>query len=84
MSNNVRSTLFIENQRVYACTDSGCSSSVQASVSPSARDLFTRQTGQLLTEIGSMFVNVPPFNDHIDRNTANLLISLGKKLQSKK
>jgi len=83
MSNNVRSTL-IEKQKVYACTDSGSASSVQAPISSSARDLFTRQTGQILTEIGSMFVNVPPFNDHIDRNTANLLISLGRKLQSKK
>ena len=50
----------------------------------SARDLFTHQTGQVLVEIGSMFINIPPFNDHVDANTGNLLISIGNKLKARK
>lgn len=49
-----------------------------------ARDLFTYQTGQVLFEIGTLFINIPPFNEHVDRNTANLLISIGNKLRSRK
>lgn len=49
-----------------------------------ARDLFTHQTGQVLFEIGSLLINIPPFNEHVDRNTGNLLISIGNKLRSRK
>jgi hypothetical protein len=48
------------------------------------RDLFTDQTGQVLLELGNMIVNIPPFNDHIDRNTGELLISIGNKLRMRK
>jgi hypothetical protein len=49
-----------------------------------ARDLFTEQTGQVLLELGNMFLNIPPFNDHIDRTTGELLISIGNKLRTRK
>jgi len=72
----------IEKQKVYACTDK--SDAAQAvSASSSTRDLFTEQTGQALIALGKMFVNVPPFNDHIDQNTGRMLISIGKKLKRK-
>lgn len=48
------------------------------------RDRFTDQTGQVLLELGNMFLNIPPFNDHIDRNTGELLISIGNKLRTRK
>ncbi len=51
--------------------------------SPS-HDLFTRQTGQLLIEFGFLFLNFPPFNEHVNKHTAFLLISIGRKLNSKK
>ncbi len=58
-------------------------SSNAVDVQPSARELFTYETGQVLEVIGKMFVNIPPFNDHIDQNTGRLLISIGKKLKKK-
>jgi hypothetical protein len=47
------------------------------------RDLVPRETGQVLETLGKMFVNIPPFNDHIDQNTGRMLISIGKKLKNK-
>jgi hypothetical protein len=47
-------------------------------------DLFTQQTGQVLLEMGNLFLNVPPFNEHIDQNTGRLLISIGNKLKTRK
>ncbi|MBI5944833.1 MAG: hypothetical protein HY864_10735 [Chloroflexi bacterium] len=47
----------------------------------SVRELFTFETGLVLETLGKMFVNIPPFNDHIDRNTGQMLISIGKKLK---
>jgi len=47
------------------------------------RELFTFETGLVLETIGKMFVNIPPFNDHIDPNTGQMLISIGKKLKRK-
>ena len=76
MSNNV-----IENQRVYICTDQ--TDAAQTVPASSPRDLFTEQTGQALIAIGKMFVNVPPFNDHIDSSTGEMLISIGKKLKKR-
>jgi hypothetical protein len=55
----------------------------QSSLSAPARDLLTHQTGQVLVEIGNMFINMSPFNEHVDRNTGDLLISIGNKLKSK-
>ena len=76
MSN--RDIHLIEKQTVYACADT------ISAISPSTtRDLFTAQTGEALITIGKMFTSVPPFNDHIDRKTGQLLISIGKKLKRK-
>jgi hypothetical protein len=70
----------IEKQKVYSCADSAGESIVQTST---LRDLFTNQTGQTLVTLGKMFVNIPPFNDHIDRNTGQMLIAIGTKLKKK-
>ena len=82
MSCNTRTNL-IEQQKVYACTDAACASDIEADSPAAVRDLFTAQTGQALITIGKMFVNVPPFNDHIDHNTGQMLISIGRKLKRK-
>jgi len=72
----------IEKQKICACT--GKTDAAQAvSASSATRDLFTEQTGQALIALGKMFVNVPPFNDHIDQNTGRMLISIGEKLKRK-
>lgn len=47
----------------------------------SARDAFTRQTGQALITLGTLFKHVPPFNESIDKSTSETLISIGKKLK---
>jgi hypothetical protein len=67
----------IEKQSVYACVES------MSAASPSPRDLFTAQTGEALITLGKIFTSVPPFNDHIDPSTGQLLISLGKKLKKR-
>lgn len=46
-------------------------------------ELVTQQTGQILLEIGNLFINMPPFNEHIDEKTGRLLISIGSKLISR-
>ncbi|NOT06439.1 MAG: hypothetical protein HOP27_17750 [Anaerolineales bacterium] len=71
-------THFIEKKKSTAYADSSSSADVQPS---NVRTLFTHETGQVLETIGKMFVNIPPFNDHIDQNTGKLLISIGKKLK---
>lgn len=71
----------IEKQRVYACVDVTCTSDTQAVCPSSARDIFTQETGNALIALGKMFTSVPPFNDHIDPNTGQMLISIGKKLK---
>lgn len=48
------------------------------------RNLFTRETGQVLVTLGTVFKFIPPFNDHIDQNTGQMLISIGQKLKSTK
>ncbi len=50
----------------------------------STRSLFTHETGQVLVTLGTVFKFIPPFNDHIDENTGQMLISIGKKLKSAK
>jgi hypothetical protein len=71
---------FIEKQRSTAYPDSSSAADVQPA---NVRELFTYETGQVLETIGKMFVNIPPFNDHIDQSTGQLLISIGKKLKKK-
>lgn len=53
-------------------------------IGTSPRSLFARETGQVLVTLGTVFKFIPPFNDHIDQNTGQLLISIGKKLKSTK
>jgi hypothetical protein len=67
-------TQFIEKQK-------STSSSTMDIQPTNLRARFTHETGQVLETIGKMFVNIPPFNDHIDQNTGKLLISIGKKLK---
>lgn len=55
----------------------------RTSIPVPARDLLTRQTGQILVELGNMLANVPEFNENTDKSTADLLISLGNKLRRK-
>jgi hypothetical protein len=83
MSNRPHINL-IENQNIYLSKDAEYSKATEISGSASTRDLFTHQTGQVLVEIGTMFINIPPFNDHVDANTGNLLISIGNKLKARK
>lgn len=43
-------------------------------------DQLTYQIGSLLIALGKMFGSVPLFRVHIQANTAELLISIGRKL----
>ncbi len=73
----------IQNQKNYACAE-GNGGSTESFIPSSERDLLTHQTGHLLVTLGAIFVNVPSFSRHIDRNTGELLISLGNKLKARK
>jgi hypothetical protein len=66
---------FIEEQKELTHTDDS---------KESMRSLFTHETGQVLVALGTVFKFVPPFNDHIDENTGQMLISIGRKLKSAK
>lgn len=66
-----------ESQSAYEYSDA------TASLPASARDIFTYQTGQILVELGNVLVNAIPLSDEADRNTGNMLISLGNKLMKK-
>ncbi len=83
MSNRPHINL-IENQNIYMLKDEEFSDATAVSSPASARDLFTHQTGQVLVELGNLFINIPPFNDHVDPNTGELLISIGNKLKAGK
>jgi hypothetical protein len=50
----------------------------------STRGLFTRETGQILVTLGTVFKFIPPFNDHIDESTGQMLITIGRKLKAAK
>lgn len=80
MSSHLNSSL-VQDQKTYACIEEGYASETS---SPTDRDLFTRQTGQLLLALGHMLINVPAFNAHIQPSTGKRLISLGKKLSAQK
>jgi len=73
----------IQSQTNYACAD-GNGGSTEVLLPSSERDLLTHQTGRLLVALGAIFMTVPSFNRHIDRNTGELLISLGNKLKARK
>jgi hypothetical protein len=79
MTSNIRLGL---NEKVCAYADTTCE--IHTLTASSERDLFTWQIGQVLLTLGKVFVSVHPFSDHIDRNTGQLLISLGRKLKARK
>lgn len=58
--------------------------STSSAAESSTRTVFTNQTGQALITLGMIFKHVPPFNESIDVNTSETLISIGKKLKGKK
>ena len=64
-----------KEKQVYAVTDS------TVSTEKSAGKAFTRQTGQALIALGTFFKHIPPFNEAIDKNTGDTLISIGRKLK---
>jgi len=66
----------MEEKKVYTSSTS--------SEEPTTRSLFTRQTGQALITLGTLFKHIPPFNETIDSNTGETLITIGKKLKSRK
>ena len=69
------STVVCEKEKqIHAVTDT-------TSTDKSARKQFTRQTGQALIALGTFFKHIPPFNETIDKNTGNTLISIGRKLK---
>ena len=67
----------MEKYETLAASDSSATES-------STRTVFTNQTGQALITLGMIFKHVPPFNESIDVNTSETLISIGKKLKGKK
>lgn len=66
----------IEEQTMYTTT--------RSTDAETSRSIFTRQTGQALVTLGTLFKHVPPFNETIDKNTGETLISIGKKLKATK
>lgn len=52
-----------------------------SSAGSSVRSLFTRQTGEALITLGTLFKHIPPFNETIDKSTGDTLISIGRKLR---
>ncbi len=82
MSNNLSMNLG-RARKAYACADADCGPAEEFAPS-SGRDLLARQTGQLLVTLGHMFVNMPAFSSHIDPGTGKLLISLGRKLKTRR
>lgn len=60
------------------------SASDLAETDTTARGIFTRQTGQTLITLGTLFKHVPPFNETIEKSTGDTLIAIGKKLKGQK
>lgn len=65
----------MEEKKVYTSS---------SSEETTTRSLFTHQTGQALITLGTLFKHIPPFNETIDSNTGETLITIGKKLKSRK
>ena len=70
-----------QTQPVHACCDTCAPNHEDAVVSVSERDLVKRQTGSVLIALGAMFSGSPIFREHVDESTANMLVSLGRKLK---
>jgi hypothetical protein len=72
---SIANEYLVDEQKIQTHTDDS---------KTSTRSLFTHETGQALVTLGTVFKFIPPFNDHIDENTGQMLISIGKKLKSAK
>ncbi len=60
------------------------STSSYPAIQISRRNLMAHHIGQVLISLGAVFMYLPPFNNHIDQSTGQLLISLGRKLRAAK
>ncbi|HEY3474625.1 MAG TPA: hypothetical protein VGK56_08450 [Anaerolineales bacterium] len=74
-------TSLIESQNSYTQPVASPGSSMEELRSA---EVVTQQMGHILLEMGNLFINTSPFNEHIDEKTGRLLISLGNKLISRK
>lgn len=72
---SIANEYLVDEQKAHAHTDES---------KASTRSIFTRQTGEALVTLGTVFKFIPPFNEHIDKNTGQLLISIGRKLKAAK
>ena len=71
-------------QPAHACCDVCAPDCGEETViSASERDLIKDGAGSVLVTLGAMFAKSPVFREHIDAATANMLVSLGKKLKRK-
>lgn len=70
-------------QPMHTCSDVCAPDCKETVISVSERDLIKAQTGNVLIALGAMFSQSPVFRGHIDNTTANMLVSLGKKLKRK-
>ena len=53
-------------------------------ITANEKSAIQNQTGNLLIAFGTIFANTPAFSEHIDDHTANMLVSIGKKLKRSK
>ena len=67
-----------------SCARENASSRADSAMPVSGRDLVTQQTGNLLVTLGKMFITLPAFSNHIDSETGELLINIGRKLKKAK
>jgi|GEM_PF-2220223 len=49
-------------------------------LSPGDGRLVSVQTGALLVAIGSLLMNLYPFREHVDPQTGEMLVKIGRKL----
>ena len=71
----------VNDETFFGRTDLGADITEQ--ISSQERDLLSQQAGQILIEMGSLFLTTP-LNEHVDQKTGDLLISIGRKLQLRK
>ncbi len=69
-------------QPVCACRDV-CAPQYEEAQEMTEREIIKDSAGNVLIAFGAMFAGSPVFRAHIDRSTAEMLVSLGKKLKRK-
>ena len=79
---NCSSSNSAKTQPTYACRED-CSCAEETTVGVSELELLQNQTGNVLVTLGALFAESPIFRNHIDKSTANMLVSLGRKLKRK-